>query len=77
MNKMMLSYFHVRKKNVTVGISTNKYAKYKMLEYKLSSPFLSSFLFYIFNQMAPIKVIGASLGRCGTDSLRVALDMLG
>ncbi|CAO3629773.1 unnamed protein product [Mucor hiemalis] len=27
--------------------------------------------------MAPIKVIGASLGRCGTDSMRVALDMLG
>lgn len=28
-------------------------------------------------KMAPIKVIGASLGRCGTDSMRVALDMLG
>ncbi|CAO3629777.1 unnamed protein product [Mucor hiemalis] len=27
--------------------------------------------------MAPIKVIGASLGRCGTDSMRVALDILG
>ncbi|CAO3629769.1 unnamed protein product [Mucor hiemalis] len=27
--------------------------------------------------MAPIKVIGASLGRSGTDSRRVALDMLG
>ncbi|GAA5803449.1 P-loop containing nucleoside triphosphate hydrolase protein [Helicostylum pulchrum] len=27
--------------------------------------------------MAPIKVIGASLGRSGTESLRVALDILG
>lgn len=39
------------------------------------------FLFFFFSilkhSMAPLQVIGAGFGRTGTDSLRMALEMLG